>query len=197
MIEDILFGLEKNGYCYIPSLLGHESLERINEFIESQKSSFEAAKVGAKDQKQRVESIRGDFTYWLDPLSPAEPFSEIFQFLDSFKKSVNENFFTGIKQYECHLAYYPPGTFYHKHLDCFELDSSRRLSFVFYLNKDWKEEDDGEIVIYDKGGNILNTFYPMPGSFITFLSEDFPHEVKSSSRERRSLTGWMHNKIIY
>ena len=197
MIEDILNGLEQNGYCYIPSLIGDESLGRINDFFEKQKSLFTAARVGAKDQKQRVESIRGDSTLWLDPLSPEEPFLEIFAFLDKLKTSVNESFFLGLKQYECHLAYYPEGTFYQKHLDCFELDSSRRLSFIFYLNKEWREEDGGEIVIYDKQGNILNSFLPMPGSFITFLSEDFPHEVKSSLRERRSLTGWMHNKIIY
>lgn len=197
MVEKILQELEQNGYCYIPSLLDMDAVKKINDFFQNQKSDFHAAKVGAKDQKERVVSIRGDYTFWLDPLSPSDPFNEIFLFLDRLKTSVNENFFLGLKQYECHLAYYPEGTFYQKHLDCFEKDSSRRLSFVFYLNQEWNEEDGGEIVIYDKKGNILNSFFPMPGSFITFLSEDFPHEVKSSRRERRSLTGWMHNKLIY
>lgn len=197
MVEKILQELELKGYCYIPSLLASDAVKEINDFFENQKSDFHAAKVGTTAHKERVESIRGDFTLWLDPLSPVEPFLEIFSLLDKLKKSVNENFFLGLKQFECHLAYYPEGTFYQKHLDCFEKDSSRRLSFIFYLNQEWKEEDGGEIVIYDKKGNILNSFFPMPGSFITFLSEEFPHEVKSSRRERRSLTGWMHNKIIY
>lgn len=195
--KQILQELEKNGFCHIPSLLSKTDMERATAFFEEHKQEFVPARVGARDQKKRVESIRGDYTYWLDPLSPQEPFNEIFDFLNTLKDEVNGRFFLGLKQYECHLAYYPSGTFYHKHLDRFENDSSRRVSFIFYLNQEWDRSYGGELVLYDRDGNIVDTIYPMPGSFITFLSDEFPHEVRPSVKERRSLTGWMHNKIIY
>jgi SM-20-related protein len=77
------------------------------------------------------------------------------------------------------------------------MESSRRLSFIFYLNEVWDKNDGGELVIYNKAGEVLDTLLPMPGSFITFLSDEFPHEVRPSLKERRSFTGWMHTKIIY
>lgn len=195
MINEVLQSLEEKGYCYIPSFLSQDYLSEINHFFDDNKNEFSPAKVS--QQKQRVENIRGDFTYWLDPLSPVKPFEKIFDFLNKLKDEVNAHFYMGLKQYECHLAYYPPGTFYQKHYDRFETSSSRSLTFVFYVNKDWDEQSGGEIILYDKKGNVLDQFLPMPGSVIFFLSGEFPHEVKAAVKERRSLTGWMHNKIIY
>jgi SM-20-related protein len=197
MLDQILRELESKGYCYIPKLVDDDSLHDINNFFDLNKDHFDAAKVGPKDKKQRVESIRGDFTYWIDPQRPQMPFASLFQFLQELKDAVNKHFFLGLKEFESHLAYYPPGTFYSKHLDRFASDSSRRLTFIYYLNQEWKKEDGGELVIYDKRGTVVETVYPMPGSFLTFLSDEFPHEVKAGKKERRSFTGWMHTKIIY
>jgi SM-20-related protein len=119
------------------------------------------------------------------------------KFLEELKKALNENFFLGLKQYECHLASYPAGSFYQKHSDRFEASSSRYLSFVFYLNESWEPDYGGTLVLYEKNGSPIDTIFPLPGSFICFLSEDFPHEVQAAKFERRSLTGWMHNKLIY
>jgi SM-20-related protein len=55
----------------------------------------------------------------------------------------------------------------------------------------------GELVIFDKDHKEITAIYPTPGTFICFLSEEFPHEVRPAKIERRSLTGWMHTKIIY
>jgi SM-20-related protein len=197
MVEQILRELETKGYSYSENLLTGVVLSEINQFFENERTNFEAAKVGASHEKQRVESIRGDYTFWIDPLNPPGPFKSLIQFLDELKEQVNASFYLGLKQYECHLAFYPPGTFYQKHLDRFATDSSRRLSFIFYLNQDWEKTNGGELIIYNKKGDVIETVWPMPGSFIAFLSDEFPHEVKSGNKERRSFTGWMHNKIIY
>lgn len=197
MIDQILRELEKEGYAYIPGLLPSAELTAINEFFEMNKKNFDAARIGSLDNKQRVESVRGDFTYWLDPLSTNGPFGDIFKFLDELKEKLNSRFYLGLQEYECHLAYYPPGTFYKKHLDRFEKNGSRKVSFVFYLNQAWNEEDAGELVLYDQQNNIVEKIYPMPGSFVCFLSDEYPHEVKAAKKERRSLTGWIHTKIIY
>lgn len=197
MVEQILRELEKEGFSYVKDLLSSDDLKRIKAFFDLHKSEFRPAKVGDRNNRQRVESVRGDYTYWLDPINPPKDFKELFDFLNKLRERINARFYLGLQEYECHLAFYPPGTFYNKHLDRFEKNSSRRLSFIFYLNTEWNEEDGGELILYDQQGKELQKFFPMPGSFITFLSDEFPHEVKSGNKERRSFTGWMHTKIIY
>lgn len=197
MVEQIIQDVERNGFSLIPNLVKAADLEVINAYFENHKPEFVPARVGAIDNKQRVEAVRGDFTFWLDPLNPPDEFKSLLQFLNNLKMKMNENFFLGLKEFECHLAYYPAGTFYKKHSDRFESSGSRSLSFVFYLNRSWDETNGGELILYNKNDEILETIKPMPGSFICFLSEEFPHEVKSAKIERRSLTGWMHTKIIY
>lgn len=197
MVDQILRELEKEGFAHISGLLRDEALIAINHFFEKNRLDFDAARIGSLDNKQRMESIRGDFTYWLDPLRPVEPFIDIFRFLDQLKEKLNSRFYLGLQEYECHLAYYPPGTFYKKHLDRFEKNGSRKISFIFYLNQTWDKEDGGELVLYDQQNNIVEKIYPMPGSFVCFLSDEYPHEVKTARKERRSLTGWIHTKIIY
>lgn len=197
MIERILEDIDSKGFSYVESFLTEASLREISEFFESHKNEFKPALIGPAQSKQRNENVRGDHTFWLDPLDPPLEFRPLIKFLDELREKINARFFLGLKQFECHLAYYPQGTFYKKHSDRFEVNSSRSLSFVFYLNENWTPADGGELLLYDKNDNSLETIRPMPGSFICFLSEDFPHEVKSALRERRSLTGWMHTKIIY
>jgi SM-20-related protein len=118
-------------------------------------------------------------------------------FLDQLKKKLNESFYLGIKQFETHLAVYPPDAFYQKHKDRFEQDSSRVFTFILYLNLDWKKEWGGELLLYNEDHQLLEEIIPKPGTLVCFLPEMFPHEVLPSKRERRSFTGWMHNKLIY
>ncbi len=197
MIDRILQDLEREGISYVPQLLDESALEAAHHFFEAHKINFSPAKVGASDNKKRVELLRGDFSYWLDPLLPPKELAFMFDFLNQLKKAVNNRFFLGLQDYECHLAYYPQGTFYRKHLDCFERDSSRKLTFIFYLNQNWLPEYGGELVVYNKDGSIKESYLPLPGTFICFLSDEYPHEVRCATRERRSFTGWIHNKMIY
>jgi SM-20-related protein len=197
MLEKILNDLETTGLSYTSHLLDGVLLNRLNNFFDQHRTDFYPAKIGMTNSRKRIESIRGDFTYWLNPLKPCAPFDEIFHFLSKLSGSLNKKFYFGIKDFECHLAYYPKGAFYNKHLDRFEKDSSRKVSFVFYLNESWDKSNGGEIVIYDKSGKEVKSLMPQPGAFLCFLSDEFPHEVKSSTKERRSLTGWMHNRILY
>jgi len=192
-VDKILKDIEEKGWSVTSDLLLKSELKVMNDFFDLKRDEFHAAKVGSHDKKIRVESIRGDHTYWLDPLSPDVSFKSAMDILEKLKEKLNQKFYLGLKQFECHLAYYPAHTFYKKHLDRFEKDSSRSVSFIFYLN----ESQGGELVLYDKQGAILETIKPLAGTFVCFMSEDFPHEVKATLSERRSLTGWMHTKIIY
>lgn len=193
MLEQILREIERNGFALIPKLVSEADLAEMNRFFEDHRREFKPAMVGPKENRQRVEAVRGDYTFWIDPVDPVAPFNKLVSFLDDLKKAVNEKFYLGLQQYECHLAYYPPGTFYKKHLDKHETNSTRSLSFVFYLN----QASGGELVLYNKNNEVIKIVSPEAGSFICFMSDEFPHEVKPASSERRSFTGWMHTKIIY
>ncbi len=197
MIDKIIPSLHSLGWAHIPGFLNEAELASINSFFENHKQNFETANIGKGVQRKRVEEIRGDKTYWLDPLSTPKEFLPIFTFLNQLKIDLNQQLFLGLKEFECHLAYYPVGTFYKKHSDIFEKDSSRALSFIFYLHSSWEENDGGELILYDKNGSVVQNILPLPGSFACFVTSEFPHEVKPGKKERKSLTGWMHTKIIY
>lgn len=193
MVEQILQEIERNGFALIPKLVSSADLSEMNRFFDEHRGEFTPAMVGARENKQRVETVRGDYTFWIDALDPVKPFDKLVTFLDELREKVNQKFFLGLQQFECHLAYYPPGSFYKKHIDRHEITSTRSLSFVFYLN----ETSGGELVLYNKKNEVIKIVSPEPGTFICFMSDEFPHEVKPSNRERRSFTGWMHTKIIY
>lgn len=197
MVDQILQEIERNGFCLIPKALSAIELRAINEFFEISKPNFGPARVGSAVNKQRVETIRGDFTFWINPLDPPIEFLPAIDFLNDLRDGLNKKFYLGLRDFECHLAYYPAGTFYQKHSDRFQSSGTRSLSFVFYLNESWNDDNGGELILYNKDDTVLSQIKPNPGSFICFLSEEFPHEVKSANIERRSFTGWMHTKKIY
>jgi SM-20-related protein len=197
MIEKVLKEIKETGWSFNTDFLSGTELQTINAFFVSHKNDFIPAKVGKGSVSLRATEIRGDNTLWLDPLAPQPPFEKIMNFLEELRQSLNQNLFLGLKEFECHLAFYPVGSFYIEHLDRFESDSSRTLSFVFYIHDTWNSDDGGELVLYSKDKKVITSILPLPGSVMCFMSEDFPHEVKVSRKERRTLTGWMHTKIIY
>lgn len=197
MIDKILEHIEAHGYAVTDNALSSDDLAVMNDFINREKNTFTPAKVGQGAQRVRNESVRGDYTLWLDPKAPSNFLQSPTLLLGQLIAALNQRFYFGIKEFEYHFAYYPAGYFYQKHLDTFEKDSSRTISFIFYLNEEWTAEDGGELVMYQENGkDILETVVPVPGRLVIFLSREFPHEVKACRKERRSLTGWMHNKIL-
>lgn len=193
MVDQIIQDIEQKGWSYQHKIVDNIDLKLIQPLFEA---DFRPAGVGKDSQLQRVEEIRGDWIKWLDPQLPPRELTSQINFLKDLQHEFNQRLYLGIQDFECHLAKYPVGSFYKKHVDRFEKDTSRSISFIFYLHQSWEAADGGELVLYNKDGEILKTILPEPGSMIIFLSEEFPHEVKVCSRERRSLTGWMHTKIL-
>lgn len=191
MVDQIIQDIHQQGWSYQQNVVDNLRLATMAGLFEAE---FSPAGVGS--EKQRVEEIRGDWIKWLDPLHPPGVLEPEIEFLRVLQNEFNQKFYLGLQDFECHLAKYPPGSFYKKHVDRFAKDSSRSISFIFYLHQEWKDTDGGELVLYNKDNQMIKTILPLPGSMIIFLSEDFPHEVKVCSQERRSLTGWMHTKIL-
>ena len=158
-----------------------------------QEDEFKKAAIGNQLNEKIIKSIRGDFISWIDENNVNEAEILFFRKVDDFIQYMNRTCFLGIQDKEFHYALYPEGTFYKRHLDTFQNDSSRKLSIVCYLNQeDWKEEFGGELVIYKDNEEIAIS--PMKGRVVIFESQILEHEVKPVKKERLSITGWLKTR---
>lgn len=155
---------------------------------------FKPAKIGVSHQSNLNTKIRSDFIYWIDSFPSELDF--LTSFFSEFIKQVNSELFLSLKRYELHLSCYEPGSFYKTHIDRSQHHNQNRiLTFILYLNQNWKNQDGGQLVVYtpDKHKQELIKVTPEFGTLVVFRSEMYPHEVLTANKERRALTGWFRN----
>ena len=110
---------------------------------------------------------------------------------DDLQIYLNRHLFLGLFSFESHYARYSPGDFYKRHYDAFKGQSSRKLSIVVYLNRDWLANEGGELVLYQTDEDKVGLrVMPHFATVVVFLSEDYPHEVLRAQRNRYSIAGW-------
>jgi SM-20-related protein len=195
-MSDWLSEFEKKGWAELREFIAPNECLGIRLEIEEiqNQNGFKQASIGKEEQKAVDTSQRGDFIRWIDPqVAPSHTRSYLDK-MEELKSELNRHFYLGIRDYECHYAHYPPGTFYKKHVDRHKNGSPRRVSTVLYLNPEWKPADGGELLIYN-APDISNCIEPRLGTLAIFLSE-LEHEVLVTGRDRMSITGWMLNEII-
>lgn len=182
---------ELNGWTELRNFLTPELSNRLLQEMDELKEdrAFRQAFIGKDDNKQVNLSQRGDSISWIDQNNPLPYTAQYLKNLEQIISLLNQHFYLGIRDYECHFALYPVGSFYKRHSDRHARSSSRRVSSVFYLNPNWKETEGGELVIYDSNG-ASSAIRPELGTLVLFLSE-LEHEVLPTHRERKSITGWM------
>lgn len=192
---EILDQLAADGFAVIPEALPRALTEGL---LHEWERRYEAgastpAQIGKGHRQQEAQSIRSDHIHWLDARDPQPDVAAWFLAVQSFSRAVNQGLYLSINAFECHFAVYEAGAFYQKHRDRFQSDNGRRLSLVFFLNKDWQIPDGGELVIFDPehDDRILQTVSPVFGTLVIFDSQRFPHEVRAPARRRLSLTGWL------
>jgi SM-20-related protein len=168
-------------------------------FSEIEKGELKKAGVGKESDYLVNTKIRGDYIHWIE--NRDSKFIDYLEKWDLLSRELNRNLFLGIRDKELHMAYYPPGGSYARHLDNFNQGSNRILSTISYLNTDWKKEDGGELRLYLPSINPPSGFLdiePVAGRMTCFLSDSIEHEVKTSKANRLSLTGWLlKDKILF
>ena len=147
------------------------------------------AGTGNSDLTVQNKLVRGDQIYWLDRLHNNLHENAFFDVMDGFVAYLNRTCYTGITGYEFHYALYPEGSFYTKHIDQFQNDSSRAYSMIIYLNADWLPADGGELCIHHT--DHLQHIAPTNGKSVFFKSNQMEHEVLITTKPRRSITGWL------
>ncbi|MFT6843529.1 MAG: SM-20-related protein, partial [Psychroserpens sp.] len=207
LFEEISF-VENPVYEQIIQDIGWKKFSIIDDFFSSEIVShlrqsllnkhednrFKKAAIGNRVNELIVKSIRGDHILWIDERTANTAESLFFNQINDLVSYLNKTCFMGILQKEFHYALYPKGTFYKRHIDTFQNDDRRKLSFVCYLNtEDWKPENGGELVLYlgEKGMEAEKIIYPFPGRIVIFESQIIEHEVKPVEIQRFSITGWL------
>ena len=184
--------LAEKDYVVIDDFIGAELYNEVSRFFEDKliANDLEKAGIGAMGLHTINKQIRGDYVYWLEETELAEYFSMIQEMRDQIRRIC----FVSLSDFECHLAYYPKGTFYKKHVDQFKERNNRIISFVLYLNEDWKTGDGGELIIHQNGEQKV--VEPIKNRLILFKSADVLHEVAITYEKRMSITGWMLNNPV-
>lgn len=182
--------LEKTGYSVQNDLFLPSQLEVMRHLIGDlyDKNQLRQAEIASGSRQE----IRGDYILWLDD-NNSLPFQYYLQKLEALRFELNQSFFIGLKSIETHVTLYPALKKYEKHVDNYLGKNSRKLSCILYLNPQWSPEDGGELVIYNDQDHIIQTVEPKIGTFVIFKSEEFPHEVKISTKPRLSITSWFRS----
>ena len=155
----------------------------------SESEALTPAGIGRADDHELTTRIRRDKTRWLDPGQETDRL--YLDFAEDLRLSVNARLMLGLFAFEAHYAVYEPGAFYKQHVDSFRGARNRVLSTVLYLNPDWSREDGGLLRIFDPESGVTEAeVLPEFGTLAAFLSEEIPHEVALSHRERFSIAGW-------
>ena len=154
-----------------------------------QESKFVEAGIGRGDDDLKNEFVRTDAICWITGESDAGQHWNAWT--ARLQAYLNRRLFLGLFSFESHFAHYSPGDYYKRHYDAFRGETNRVLSVVAYLNPGWTAKDGGELVLYHSDTDRTGTrIVPLYGTLVVFLSEEFPHEVLPSSRDRYSVAGW-------
>lgn len=181
--------LAENDYIVIDHFLSEKVLTDVSLFFQDilEKDRLKKAAIGSLDNRKIIEEIRGDYTYWLKREVDIQ-LESFFLLTEEMITLFNRYCFLSLSGAEFHLAQYPPGSFYKKHVDQFKNRSNRMITFILYLNEQWNPGDGGELVIYIGEDNVK--IEPIWNRVVMFKSEGLLHEVLPTNIFRRSLTGW-------
>ncbi|HLT34019.1 MAG TPA: 2OG-Fe(II) oxygenase [Aquaticitalea sp.] len=199
LYESIIANLISQKYAIVENFFSAADVVLLRDSLlqKHEEDAFKKAAIGNHVNEIIIKSIRGDVILWMDESTANEAEILFFANIDRLVTYLNGTCFLGILHKEFHYAIYPTGTFYKRHVDTFQNDDRRKLSFVVYLNEDgWLPENGGELVLYlnESGQETEKIIFPFPGRVVIFESQIIEHEVKPVNTQRLSITGWLKTR---
>lgn len=190
VIAHICEQLTITGYCVVQDFLPQLVINALYlEACSDQRLNFKQAAIGREQLQQVNTNVRSDSIAWITGQSESQGL--FLKLMENLRIEINRRLFLGLFDYESHYAHYGPGDFYKRHVDAFKGSSNRLLSSVIYLNADWTEADQGELLMFhDEEVSPFLIVEPVFNQCVIFLSEQFPHEVRAAKRDRYSIAGW-------
>lgn len=182
--------LAENDYVIADQFIDDEMYTRIMTFFSEKEENDQLTKVGigSSGEFKLDSNVRGDFIYWLERDND-QKMESFFSLMDELVDALRKYCYLSLSGSEFHIAKYPAGSYYKKHLDQFNNRSNRMITVLLYLNENWKPGDGGELKIYGKDQNIL--VEPVARRLLLFKSDKIEHEVLVTRVPRYSLTGWL------
>jgi SM-20-related protein len=195
LYERIISDISLQKYSIVDDFFSEDEVIALRHslLLKHDEDAFKKSAIGNRTNELVKKAVRGDIILWIDErvINSAEEL--FFNKINDLKDYLNRTCFLGINLKEFHYAIYPKDTYYKRHLDTFQNDDRRKLSFVCYLNsEDWKPENGGELVLYLDGEDQI--VYPFPGKVVIFESQELEHEVKPVNTQRLSITGWLKTR---
>lgn len=190
LFERIALDIQNKGYSINPNALplplGDELLQHVNRLDEN---AFEEARIGRDQLLMQNHFVRRNEICWITGESLAE--REWMQWTNKLQVYLNRRLLLGLFSFESHFSHYAVGDFYKRHMDAHKGDANRILSVIVYLNPEWLPENAGELVLFtDNKDQVGINVTPSFGTVVVFLSEEFPHEVLPTQRDRHAIAGW-------
>lgn len=187
--------LAMNDYVVVDDFISDDQYKGIMSFFRDmeEEDKLKKAGIGTQQEFQINAEIRGDFIYWLDEERDIR-LSSVFTLFNELKQKLARYCYLSLSGSEFHIAKYPAGSYYHRHLDQFNERSNRQITVLIYLNKDWKKGNGGELVIYKDEKEIL--VEPVAKRLLLFKSGVIEHEVLTTRVDRYSLTGWLLHQPV-
>lgn len=182
--------LAEKDVVIVDDFITEELYQTIMTFFAAKEESehLKKAGIGSSIDYQIQKDVRGDLIYWLDPERDYQ-LAPIFGLINELREKLGMYCFISLAGYEFHLAKYPTGSKYERHIDQFNNRSNRQITVLIYLNKDWKKGDGGELKVYKKEGDYL--VEPIAKRLLMFKSDVIEHEVLPTNIPRYSLSGWL------
>jgi SM-20-related protein len=198
--EELVDHIAEHGFCVVNDFLPEATVTALANEAQTLKQAEVMQEAGVGRERLSVlKEIRSDSIYWLNEDDATAAQRDYFEQMENLRLNLNQHLYLGLFVLESHLAVYPEGGFYKKHLDCFASQNphkpQRKISCIVYLNQEWDMQDGGQLKLYlnetdesDKYKSLLIS--PLAGRAVIFLSDTFYHEVMPTYKERVSLTGW-------
>lgn len=190
LFDKIIADLVKQGWNVTPHFFSPQLISALRDELldHAGHDRLQAARIGKGAQLALRGDIRGDETRWLN--GETQPQRDYLALMEALQQRLNRDLFLGLNDLEAHFALYAPGTGYNKHLDSFQNNNLRRITVVSYLNEDWHPDDGGELLLFNGNDEVFERLLPEAGTLVCFVSEEIPHEVATTRRQRASIAGW-------
>ena len=190
--------LAEHGVAVEPGFVPRSLVRRLKRQVlrELDDGAFRAARIGGGRNARYCPEVRSDYIRWLEPSPASSAERELFARLERLRLSLNRQAMLGLFEWEGHLACYPRGSFYRRHLDVFSHARERQVTTVLYLNEEWRPGDGGELRLFLERDSIERfvDVPPLGGTLVTFLSEQTFHAVQPAIAPRLSVTGWFRTR---
>lgn len=151
--DTIVSGLQADGYFHLPGVLKLNLARGLAAAARGDQANFRPARIGKSPAQ--MESIRSDQIRWWTENEDHPARQNLLELLNDLKTELNRRLLLGLWDFEMHDAVYRHGQSYQRHIDAFQRDNLRVLSFVLYLNENWEEKHGGTLLLHPQGRNSI------------------------------------------